>query len=813
MQNGANVPAESIASIPQMNDNTGNEIQRRRDASTSAGMDANSMKGAGTVMDDTPSSPEYHSFLVEKRIASNPVGFAIDRDAINPRLFPFQRDIVRWAVKRGRAALFCDCGLGKSPMQLEWARLVCEHTGGNVLILAPLAVAAQTVREGEKFGIPVTHCHDAADIRPGINITNYERLHRFTSDAFAGIVLDESSILKGFNSATRKAITDFAAGLHYRLACTATPAPNDLIELTNHAEFLNIMSGKEIIALFFTQDGNTTHQWRLKGHARDDFWRWMASWAVAVRKPSDLGYNDGAFVLPSMTMHQHVVNSRITTGTLFPMDALTLQDRQQARRDSLVERVQQTADLVNASCAQWLVWCDLNAESTALTKAIPDAVEITGSDTPEHKEQAVLDFVDGKTRVLVSKPSITGFGVNLQNCHHMAFVGLSDSYEQQYQAIRRCWRFGQTHPVDVHVITAESEGAVVSNIRRKEAQAAEMMEEIVKRMHHELSAAASEREEMVYVEDVATGEDWTLYLGDSVNRIDEIADNSIGLAIFSPPFPGMYAYTNSAHDMGNSTSIDQLMDHFRYLIAPDKLLRVLMPGRTCAIHLTQAVAFKGTDGYIGIKDFRGKVIAEMEAAGWIYYGEVTIDKNPQLKAIRTKDRGLLFKTLATDSSHMHMALADYLLQFRKPGDNPEPIRAGISEKYGNDRGWITADEWIEWAAPVWYRADAGIPGGIRETDVLNVVQARETDDERHLAPLQLGVIERAVKLWSAPGDTVLDPFNGIGSSGYVSLKLNRAYIGIELKGSYFQSAVSNLNRAIQERRQGTLFSMMDEGAA
>ena len=259
--------------------------------------------------------------------------------------------------------------------------------------------------------------------------------------------------------------------------------------------------------------------------------------------------------------------------------------------------------------------------------------------------------------------------------------------------------------------------------------------------------------------------------------------------------------------------VEQIAEQgFEYL---PELLRVMMPGRTAAIHLTQAVAFKGTDGYIGLKDFRGRVIAEMEAAGWIYYGEVTIDKNPQVKAIRTKDRGLLFKTLATDSSHMHMALADYLLQFRKPGDNPMPIRAGISEKYANETGWITPEEWIEWAAPVWYRADAGIPGGIRETDVLNVVQARETDDERHLAPLQLGVIERAVKLWSAPGDIVLDPFNGIGSSGYVALKHHRRYIGIELKPSYFRSAIANLERAIREREQSELplFAGIEEAAS
>lgn len=763
------------------------------------------------MSDHTKSSPAYSAFLSDKRITSNPVGFDISDADINPKLFPFQRDIVRWAVRRGRAALFCDCGLGKSPMQLDWARLVCDHTAGNVLILAPLAVAAQTVREGEKFGIPVTICRDHSDVQPGINITNYERLHLFAPDGFTGIVLDESSILKGFNGTTRKAITDFAETIFYRLACTATPAPNDLIELTNHAEFLNIMSGKEIIALFFTQDGNTTHQWRLKGHAREDFWRWMASWSVAVRKPSDLGYADGAFVLPPMRMIPHVVTSNVLTGRLFAMDAQTLQERQQARRDSIANRVQQTADLVNASDEQWIVWCDLNAESQALKKAIPGAVEVTGSDTPEHKERAVLDFVDGKTRVLVSKPSICGFGVNLQNCAHMAFVGLSDSYEQQYQAIRRCWRFGQTRPVDVHVITAEAEGAVVTNIKRKERQSAAMMDEIVKHMHHELSAASSEREEMTYAETVETGEDWTLYLGDSVKRIDEIPDNSIGLTIFSPPFPGMYAYTNSAHDIGNSTTIDEMMEHFAFLIPG--LRRVMMPGRMICVHLMQLTAMKGRDGYIGLKDYRGRVIQLFDEMGIPYAGEVTIEKNPQIQAVRNKERGLLFKSLATDSAMMRMALADYLLYFRMPGENPTPIHAGMSPKYNADGGWITEEEWIEWASPVWYRQRAGYPGGIRETDVLNVQQARETDDERHLAPLQLGVIERAVKLWSAPGDTVLDPFNGIGSSGYVSLKLNRKYVGCELKPSYFRSAVTNLNRAIRERQQGTLFSLIADDSA
>ena len=711
---------------------------------------------------------DYHDFLAQKRSITAPVGFDVNEADLNPMLFPFQRAIVRWSLHRGRAALFEDCGLGKTPQQLEWGHQVHKRTGGNVLILCPLAVAAQTVREGEKFGIQVTLCRSQADVRPGINVANYERLHLFDRDGLAGIVLDESSILKSFEGVTRKAITAFAADIPYRLCCTATPAPNDLVELTNHAEFLNIMSGKEIIALFFTQDGNTTHAWRLKGHAE------LHISHIIAQAPKPIY-------------------------TLFPIEAITMAERRQARRESIDERVNITASMVNNSTEQWVVWCDLNKEADALKRAIPDPVEVRGADTPEHKERAAIDFAAGAKRVIISKPSIYGFGLNWQFCHNVAFVGLSDSYEQFYQTVRRCWRFGQTEQVTARVVAAETEGAVVANIKRKEAQATAMFENITRHMAG-LSLGKAERDEMAYEHDTATGAEWTLHLGDSVQRMDEIETESVGLAVFSPPFPGMYAYTNSSHDMGNITSIDNMIEHFRYLVAPEKLGRVMMPGRTVAIHLCQLTAMKSREGYIGLHDYRGKVIALMQEEGWIYAGEATIEKNPQIQAVRNKERGLLFKSLAEDSSVMRMALADYLIYFRKPGENPVPIHAGLSTKYNPSGGWITEEEWIEWASPIWFRHRAGIPGGIRETDVLNVRQARETDDERHLAPLQLGVIERAVKLWSAPGDLVLDPFNGIGSTGYVALQHRRRYVGIELKRSYYESSKQNLMAAVNQQR-------------
>ncbi len=748
---------------------------------------------------------EYAAFLAGKRATVEPVGFEVADANLNQQLFDWQRAIVRWALHRGRAALFEDCGLGKTPQQLEWAHQVSRHTGRPVLILAPLAVARQTQREGEKFHIQVTVCATAADVQPGVNITNYEKLHHFTPDPFAGIVLDESSILKSFEGSTRQQITTFARAILYRLACTATPAPNDLIEITNHAEFLDIMSGKEIIALYFKQDGNTTHAWRLKKHAVTPFYQWMASWSLAMRRPSDLGYDDGAFQLPPLRMHQVTTEGRPAEGNLFVTEAQTLLERRQARRASLPDRVAACADRVNASADQWIVWCDLNAESEALTKSIPDAVQVTGSDSNEHKESTMLAFADGRVRVLVSKPSICGFGMNFQNCHNMAFVGLSDSWEQLYQATRRCWRFGQTQPVDAYIITSDAEGAVVRNIERKEAQATTMFDGIIEEMNiHELNRK-SERKLAAFEENQETGKGWTLKQGDSITRVKEIPDNSIGLTVFSPPFPNMYAYNNTDADIGNSKGIDQLIKHFTFLL--DDLLRITMPGRICAIHLQQAMSFKWRDGFAGIVDFRGQVIAAMVNAGWIFHGEVTIDKNPQIQATRNKDAALLFKSLATDSIKVRPAMADYMCIFRKPGDNPIPVRAGVSKKYNADGGWISEQEWIEWASPVWYRHVATdniqqhypslrqATDGIRETDVLNVRCAKEQDDERHLCPLQLGVIERAIKLWSAPGDTVFSPFAGIGSEGYQALAFKRNFIGIELKPSYWRVACDNLRAA------------------
>lgn len=419
-------------------------------------------------------------FLHRKRVTVGPSGFHPNRP-ITSMLFDFQKDIVRWGLIKGKCALFEDCGLGKTFQQIEWAYHVFVKTGRPVLIFAPLAVSTQTRVEGTKLGIPVNVCRHQSGIMHGVNIANYEMIEHFDAAAFSGIVLDESSILKG-DGPMRKAITEFASVIPYRLACTATPAPNDHMELGNHAEFLGIMSKSEMLATFFVHDGGDTSKWRLKGHAEDAFWAWVASWAVMIRRPSDLGYDDGAFALPPIEYHQHTVAAEWTADYLFPVEAQTLQERNGARRDSLDSRVKLCADVVNSSREQWLLWCNLNDESKSLADAIPGACEVTGSDSPDHKESSAMRFVNGDIRVLVSKSSIFGFGMNFQNCRNAAFVGLSDSWESVYQATRRVWRFGQTRPVHIHFITGELEGAVVRNIQRKEAQAADMSEAMLSHM-------------------------------------------------------------------------------------------------------------------------------------------------------------------------------------------------------------------------------------------------------------------------------------------------------------------------------------------
>ena len=425
----------------------------------------------------------YEDFLRSKQIVTSPCGF--EPYPIRGTHFDWQKDIERWGIRKGKAAYFEDCGLGKTLQQLEWSAQVSEHTKMPVLIAAPLAVSRQTQREGKKFGYPVNICRSQNDVHDAINITNYEMLQHFDPRKFGGVVLDESSILKSYSGKIKNQIIDMFRDTPYKLACTATPAPNDFMELGNHSEFLGIMSRPEMLSTFFVHDGGSTQSWRLKGHAQDDFWKWIASWAVVLSNPADLGYDGSAYQLPPLNVMEHVVKTSHKFDSngqemLFALSVQTLNERRAARRESLKDRVKLCAEIANSTYKQVLVWCDLNEESAELTKAIKGAVEVKGSDSDEHKADAMMGFTEGSVRALVSKPKIAGWGMNWQNCDTEIFCGLSDSFEAYYQAVRRCWRFGQKNEVNVHVVVSDAEGAVKENIERKQAQANRMMMEMVK---------------------------------------------------------------------------------------------------------------------------------------------------------------------------------------------------------------------------------------------------------------------------------------------------------------------------------------------
>ena len=734
---------------------------------------------------DGGSKLNYSDFLTAKQIKDNPSGLS-DVPALNSKLFDFQKDIDTWALRRGRAAIFADCGMGKTPMQLEWA----AHVPGNVLILAPLAVAAQTKREGEKFGIKVNRCFTQADFKPGINVTNYDRMAHFDPSQFSGIVLDESSILKSFDGKMRTEIIEAYQRTPFRLACTATPSPNDYMELGNHAEFLGVMSRAEMLAMFFTHDGGDTQKWRLKGHAEGEFWKWVCSWAVMLRKPSDLGYPDQGFKLPPIKYNEHFVKaSRATDGMLFAMPASSLQERIAARRETVDDRSKMCAEIVTSDREPHIVWCNLNSESERLTKLIKGAVEVRGSDSVEDKEAAMEKFADGRIRVLISKASICGFGMNWQHCRNVSFVGLTDSYEQFYQSVRRCWRFGQKKEVNVNIITADTEGATLENIKRKEHDAQKMAENMVenmKNLNQEALHGATKRQKATYKTSVQTGGGWEMRLGDCVEGVAALEPESVHYSIYSPPFASLYTYSNSDRDMGNCKDESEFYEHYRFMVKG--LLAATKPGRLTSFHCMNLPTSKTRHGYIGIRDFRGELIRIHEEAGWIYHSEVCIWKDPVTAMQRTKALGLLHKQIKKDSCMSRQGIPDYLVTMRKPGDNPERV--------GHTSDDFPVTEWQKIASPVWM--------DINPNETLQYRSARENNDERHICPLQLGVIRRGLKLWSNPGDLVLSPFAGIGSEGHESILAGRKFLGMELKESYFQCAVNNLKAAEKSFKESFL---------
>lgn len=727
---------------------------------------------------------KYQEFLASKRFSPNPVGLT-KIPKLNKKLFPHQCDVTSWALRLGKAAAFLGTGMGKSFIELEWLRIVAKHTGNPVILVAPLAVAHQMIQQAEEHGIPGVAYHlDGASLKTPIVVTNYERLDGFNVDDFSGVALDESSILKSFDGKTRSTLIEVFQPTPFRLAATATPSPNDLMELGNHAEFLGVMTATEMLSTFFVHDGGETQKWRLKGHAKTEFWKWVCSWAVCIQKPSDIGYDDGDFILPPLHYHEHIVNVETPSeGMLFAMPAESLGERLAARRSTIDARVAKAAEIIAAEPNEiWLAWCNMNSESESLTAKVPGAVEVTGSDSPEHKAETSIKFANGEIGTLTSKTSIFGFGMNYQVCSHQVYVGVNDSWEKFYQGVRRSWRFGQKYPVHIHIIAASTEGNVLENLKRKEREANEMQEQMVANMQDltRMHLRGTERQTSAYDREVIKSDNWEVHLADCVDLAEELKDDSVHYSVFSPPFSSLYTYSNSERDMGNARNHDEFWEHYKFLIKES--YRVMMPGRLVSIHCMNLPTSKVRDGHIGIRDFRGEIIRAYEDVGFIYHSEVCIWKDPVTAMQRTKALGLLHKTIRKDSSMSRQGIPDYLVTMRKPGENTEAISHSKED--------FPVQLWQQYASPVWM--------DINPSDTLQYRSAREHNDERHICCLQLEVIRKATKLWSNPGDLVWSPFAGIGSEGFVALEMGRRFIGSELKPSYFRQCYKNLSAALSE---------------
>lgn len=742
---------------------------------------------------------DYAAFLESKKTRLQETGFDVKK--LNPQLFDFQEWIVRKALKLGKFAIFADCGLGKTIMQLEWAHQVAKHTKRPVLILAPLAVSQQTIREGEKFGFMVVKASFDID-RPKadpIQIANYEQLENIDCSIFGGIVIDESGILKNHEGKIRNLVIETFKDTQYKLACTATPSPNDPVELGNHSEFLNVMSRNEMLAMYFVNaeekddSGKKTNnkqagKWRLKRHSVNVFYEWVASWSVMLTRPDDIGFTAAGYDLPPLHYHETELETEVRGGKLFNDMKVSATDFNAELRITQVERLGQAIDIVNNSNESFIVWAKQNPEAEFLAKQIPDAINVQGSDPVETKETNLWRFAEGGFRVLVSKAKIAAHGLNFQACHNMVFPSLDFSFEDLYQAIKRCHRFGQKEPVHIYIVTTDTMTNVIQSIKDKQLK--------FETMQKQMSAAVNKTMDKAIVSvenetaDEFHGDNSDLYRGDCVPGIRKhIKDESVGFSVFSPPFSDLYVYSDQLADMGNSKDYTEFCKAFGFLVT--ELQRVMIQGRLVAVHCMDLPIQKGKEGFIGLRDFSGMIREVFEANGFIYHTRVTIWKNPVTEMQRTKALGLLHKQLEKDSTMSRVGIPDYLLVFRKIGEDKVPVK-----------NYIDVDTWQKWASPVWY--------DINYSNTLNKNEARDGKDEKHICPLQLETIERAIALWSNEGDTVLTPFAGLGSEVYQAIKMGRKGIGFELKQSYFDAAVGNLKEAEFEAGQPLLFGAADD---
>lgn len=721
---------------------------------------------------------DYKEFIKSKKAPIRDTGFDIENHELNGNLFDFQRSLIVKALKKGKYAIFAECGLGKTLMQLEWAFRVSQHTGKPSLILAPLAVVDQTRDEASKFNVDLTN----------IVITNYEQLDNIDCSVFGGIALDESSILKSYQGKIKGKIIDRFSSTRFKSAWTATPSPNDHIELGNHAEFLDVCSSKEMVSQFFINDSFSKEKhiskYRLKKHSVGDFWAWVAQWSSMVRTPKDLGFNTDGYDLPKLNMiEQPVTVPKRDNGQLFNDVAVSATQFYKELSLSIEERAARVAEIVNGTEDNFIVWVKSNDEEKYIKSLIPDSVTVNGSDKPEVKAQRLNGFGKNEFRVLITKTKIAQFGLNYQNCHNQIFMSFDFSFEALYQAIRRCWRFGQKEEVNIHMITTETMGNVMESIIEKQNMFEDMRENMCGLINNaDYSDKIIENEE--YVTDKAK-----IVNGDSCELIKEVESNSIDFSFFSPPFSDLYMYSDNEHDLSNNKSYEEFFAHFEYLIP--ELLRITKEGRLLSMHCTQMSTSKGKDGKLEIIDFRGDLIRVMQKHGWIFHAEVAIWKDPKIVAQRTKAMQLLHATTKRDSTINRMGFPDYLLTFKKEGENDTPV---THEGNGLDFSY-----WCKIAEPIW------LEGEIDAGDVLKIQDAKAPHDEKHMTPTQREPIKRLLELYTNPNDLVFSPFSGIGTEGTVCIENGRRFLGFELKESYFNLSKKYIDIAENSTRQLTLF--------
>ena len=726
----------------------------------------------------------YDEFIKQKRKEHESSGFHVALDYLNLKLFDFQKAIVQKALQKGKYCIFSECGTGKTFMQIEWAYQILKKENRSVLIITPLAVGIQTIQEGLKLGIDIEKYHNQKEV--GIYVINYEQLDNVNMSNFIGVVLDESGILKNYSGAYRNLIIEVCKNVKYKLACTATPSPNDDLELGNHAEFIDNMTSMDMRAVFFTTEKNIIRgeKYRLKKHSEKDFYKWISSWATVLTKPSDLGFSDDGYNLPELKIIERKIHTELRDDNdgLFNETAVTATTFNKELRITMDARIKETIKIIESIpvTEQIIVWVKHNEEGDLLEKLIPDSCQVKGSDKIESKENNLIGFAKNEFRVLITKTKIAQFGLNYQNCHNQIFCSFDFSFESLYQAIRRSYRFGQKLPVNIYMVTTDTMENVIEAISEKQDKFNKLRDGVVKMRNetHEVKAVNTSRKE--YKTDK-----YHIIQNDCVEELDYIPDESIGYIFFSPPFGALYVFSDNPKDLSNVKNDDEFYKHFEFLIP--KLLRVLQSGRLCSLHIMQSTTLMGRDGFYSIKDFRGDIIRLFQKYGFYFHAENMIRKDPKTAAIRTKNRQLMHGTTKSDSSVVRPGLADYILTFKKPGDNKNPIKNNIP-----------FDLWCKIAEPVWI--------DVNESDTLAFREGRDEKDERHITPTQLQPIEWLYTVWTSPGDTVLSPFAGIGSEGYKAIEMDRKFIGIELKESYFEIMKNNLDSISIKSEEPDLFA-------